>query len=204
MTDDLHKRDDLVERLRNTPNWMREGFQDWKDNTMVYDRAPFEAADEITALRARLEAVEKERDEGLRFELVRFENGQFDLRGGPVPAIAEYFAQMFQAGEGTYFNHLEIEFDHPQAGPMVLSAQRRDGQTPNQQKRSAEVRAEKAEAALEDANASVIAFCAPVAVQYARGMGLPEGHLHPTHYDILEKAGARMDSFTRAAQEGEG
>lgn len=65
-------------------------------------------------------------------------------------------------------------------------------------------RAERAEAALDDSNASVIAFCAPVAVQYARGMGLPDGHLHPTHYDILEKAGARMDSFTRAAQKGEG
>lgn len=53
-------------------------------------------------------------------------------------------------------------------------------------------------ARLEDANASVVAFCAPVAVQYAREMGFPDGHLHPTHYDILEKAGARMDSFTRA------
>ena len=45
----------------------------------------------------------------------------------------------------------------------------------------------------------VIAFCAPWAVRYARDHGLPDGHLHPTHYDILERAGARMDDFTRAA-----
>jgi len=45
----------------------------------------------------------------------------------------------------------------------------------------------------------VIAFCGPWAVQCARDHDLPDGHLHPTHYDILEKCGARMDSFTRAA-----
>ena len=46
--------DDLVKRLRNTPNWMREGFQDWKDNVRTYDRAPFEAADRIEELEAKL------------------------------------------------------------------------------------------------------------------------------------------------------
>lgn len=46
--------DDLVKRLRNTPNWMREGFQDWKDNVRTYDRAPFEAADRIDELEAKL------------------------------------------------------------------------------------------------------------------------------------------------------
>ena len=44
--------DDLVKRLRNTPNWMREGFQEWKDNVRTYDRAPFEAADRIEELEA--------------------------------------------------------------------------------------------------------------------------------------------------------
>ena len=44
--------DDLVKRLRDTPNWMREGFQDWKDNMRTYDRAPFEAADRIEELEA--------------------------------------------------------------------------------------------------------------------------------------------------------
>jgi hypothetical protein len=40
----------LVERLRNTPNWMRESFGSWKDCVLKYDRAPFEAADELEAL----------------------------------------------------------------------------------------------------------------------------------------------------------
>lgn len=47
----------------------------------------------------------------------------------------------------------------------------------------------------------VIAFGAAWAVQYSRDFSLPEGHLHPTHYDILEKCGARMDDFTRAKLE---
>ncbi len=54
------------------------------------------------------------------------------------------------------------------------------------------------QAELRELRETVIAFTAPHAVQYARDFGLPEGHLHPTHYDILAKAGARMDDFTRA------
>lgn len=40
----------LVDRLRDTPNWQRETFGKWKTATSVYDRAPFEAADEIEML----------------------------------------------------------------------------------------------------------------------------------------------------------
>ena len=50
---------DIVKRLRDTPNWMREGFQDWKDNVRTYDSAPFEAADRIEELEAE---VAKARD----------------------------------------------------------------------------------------------------------------------------------------------
>lgn len=57
-------------------------------------------------------------------------------------------------------------------------------------------------ARLKDENAdlktSVVAFGAVHAVTYAKQWGLPDGHLHPHHYDILEKAGARMVDFTRA------
>lgn len=42
---------DIVERLRDTPNWSRESFGDWKAKTSSYDRAPFEAANEIDGLR---------------------------------------------------------------------------------------------------------------------------------------------------------
>lgn len=53
---------------------------------------------------------------------------------------------------------------------------------------------------IEDLRLSVQAFCGPWAVQYARDHGLPEGHLFPCHYDILERAGARMVDFTRHAE----
>ena len=48
---------DIVERLRNTPNWMREECGSWKSVMRSYDRAPFEAADEIEKLRAALDAA---------------------------------------------------------------------------------------------------------------------------------------------------
>lgn len=60
-------------------------------------------------------------------------------------------------------------------------------------------RLERAEAENADLRTSIVAFCAPWAAKWAREHGLPHGQLHPTHYDILEKAGARMDGFTRAA-----
>ncbi len=43
---------DLIKRLRNAPNWMREEFGSWKSAMRSYDRAPFEAADEIEKLQA--------------------------------------------------------------------------------------------------------------------------------------------------------
>lgn len=52
----------------------------------------------------------------------------------------------------------------------------------------------------------LVGFVAIWAVQYQKDYGL-DG-LHPTHYDLIEKYGGRMDSFTRATnarlpQEGE-
>jgi hypothetical protein len=43
---------DLIQHLRNTPNWQREAYADWKTGTAVYDRAPFEAADALERLTA--------------------------------------------------------------------------------------------------------------------------------------------------------
>lgn len=51
---------------------------------------------------------------------------------------------------------------------------------------------------LDVANHTIIAFAGPCAAAYAREHGMPDGHLHPMHYDILAKADARMDDFTRA------
>lgn len=52
-------------------------------------------------------------------------------------------------------------------------------------------------AEIADLRISVIAFGAPWAVTYARERGLPPGHLDGMHYDILKRAGARMDDFVR-------
>jgi hypothetical protein len=49
----------------------------------------------------------------------------------------------------------------------------------------------------DDLKISVVAFCAPWAVQYAKERNLPDGHLCATHYDILKRAGARMVDFVR-------
>lgn len=50
--------DDLVKRLRNTPNWMREEYAHYKDGLKVFDRAPFEAAYALEAQAARIAALE--------------------------------------------------------------------------------------------------------------------------------------------------
>lgn len=50
----------------------------------------------------------------------------------------------------------------------------------------------------DEARALLIAFCGPHAATYAREFGFAPGELHPVHYDILERAGARMDDFRRA------
>ena len=50
----------------------------------------------------------------------------------------------------------------------------------------------------EELRSCVIAFCAPHAATYARDHGLPDRHLFAEHYDILAKAGARMDDFVRS------
>ncbi len=42
----------------------------------------------------------------------------------------------------------------------------------------------------------LVGFVAIWAVQYQKDYGL--NGLHPTHYDLIEKYGGRMDSFTRA------
>ncbi len=51
--------------------------------------------------------------------------------------------------------------------------------------------------ALQEARDDAVAFCGPWAATYARDHGLPDGHLFASHYDILERNGARMVAFTR-------
>ena len=56
---------DLISRLRDTPNWMRESYGSWKDCVLKYDRAPFEAADQIERL---TQALKKANDQAEHFE----------------------------------------------------------------------------------------------------------------------------------------
>lgn len=59
---------DIVERLRNAQNWMREESGSWGFTTHVCDHAPFEAADEIEKLRAALQSVLNACDQGRMIE----------------------------------------------------------------------------------------------------------------------------------------
>ncbi len=91
------------------------------------------------------------------------------------------FSASDSAGKGLpIYNH--VNPDGPEAATAIRSLQAR----------CAEVVVESA-----DLKLSVVTFCAPYAIRYAGDYGLPSGHLHSTHYDLLEKCGARMDDFTR-------
>lgn len=46
-----------------------------------------------------------------------------------------------------------------------------------------------------------VSFAAVWGAQWAREHGLPDGHLHPNHYDLLKEAGANLQHFTCAALE---
>ena len=50
---------------------------------------------------------------------------------------------------------------------------------------------------LADLKRAVIAFAGPAAAQWAKDNELPANHLHPEHYDLLKRCGARMDDFIR-------
>lgn len=58
----------------------------------------------------------------------------------------------------------------------------------------------KLQAEIDDLKGWVIAFGAPWAVSYAHQYQLPGNALHPDHYDILARCGARMDSFSRGVR----
>jgi hypothetical protein len=50
----------LVARLRNTPNWLREEYGHYKDGLKVFDRAPFEAADALEFQSANIVSLRAE------------------------------------------------------------------------------------------------------------------------------------------------
>ncbi len=115
---------------------------------------------QLAEAHTRIEAMES--GDWSELKLVRFENGQMDITAGPIPAIAEYLAQMMQDGEGKYFNFMEVSINHNTAGPMTLSLQRKNGKTPNQLRKEAEARADRAEAALADAREKALREAAEI------------------------------------------
>lgn len=60
-----------------------------------------------------------------------------------------------------------------------------------------------AQAEIRDLKEWVVAFGMPWAAKWARDYGLPENHMHATHYDILAQCGARMTDFTRVVVKGD-
>jgi hypothetical protein len=50
----------LITRLRNTPNWLREEYGHYKDGLKVFDRAPFEAADALEFQSANIVSLRAE------------------------------------------------------------------------------------------------------------------------------------------------
>lgn len=63
--------------------------------------------------------------------------------------------------------------------------------------REAAVEIERLRAEVADLRVSVVAFCSIHAVEHAKAHGLPKNHIFARHWDILERAGARMDDFKR-------
>ena len=41
---------EIIQKLRDASNWLKQGFGNWKDTTSRYDRTPFEAADLLEAI----------------------------------------------------------------------------------------------------------------------------------------------------------
>ncbi len=66
--------------------------------------------------------------------------------------------------------------------------------------KDAEIAALKAER--DELLDDVKAFLPMWAIEYARRAEMPEGHLHPQHYDRMAQIGCRMVAFTRVAVNG--
>jgi len=106
-----------------------------------------------------------------------------------------------EASDGSEVAQIDGDYNEPDLWPIMEANARRIARVPaiegtiiEQAERIAALEAE-----ISDLKTSVRAFGFPWAAEYASIIGLPDGHLHPGHYDILKAAGARMDAFTRAA-----
>lgn len=79
---------ELIKRLRDTPNWLKTDFGNWKDSVSRHDRAPFEAADYIEQALTRppLDLA------GLKVEIVEaMDNGpEYYCNSSAVSAVLDH------------------------------------------------------------------------------------------------------------------
>jgi hypothetical protein len=73
-----------------------------------------------------------------------------ELEGGPIPAIAEYLANMLGMQGDAPSNYVSMEVNRADVGAMVLTLQRCSGKTPHQLRKDAEDRAALLKASLSD------------------------------------------------------
>ena len=86
--------DDLLKRLRNTPNWMREEYAHYKDGLKVFDRAPFEAAYALEAQAAEITRLRAERNAEIS---ARFKaEGEFSTMQRRIARQRRALAKMYQ------------------------------------------------------------------------------------------------------------
>lgn len=82
-----------------------------------------------------------------------------ELEGGPIPAIAEYLANMLGMRTDTPSNYVQMEVNRADLGAMILTLQRCAGKTPHQLRVEAEAKAAAAADTIE-AQARRIEECA--------------------------------------------
>ena len=86
--------EDIVKRLRNTPNWMREEYAHYKDGLKVFDRAPFEAAYALEAQAAEITRLRAERNAEIS---ARFKaEGEFSTMQRRIARQRRALAKLYQ------------------------------------------------------------------------------------------------------------
>jgi hypothetical protein len=74
-----------------------------------------------------------------------------ELEGGPIPAIADYMANMLgMMGDEKPSNYVQMEVHHREHGWMILNLQRKSGETPHALRVKAELERDKLKEAMEN------------------------------------------------------
>lgn len=140
---------EAMERIRN--EWRCEQGHVWRKDWS--ETCPYcaKAADaiEIERLQALFEGRWKDAAEAYLKSAGPGRDGtfEFNIKVGIVPLIAAHLAATFKAMGGK--NYIQIEVNHDELGPLVLTMQRRLGKLPAVVAAEEKARADAAEAKLE-------------------------------------------------------